>query len=84
MKLADAFGNAIGNSIVNHHVESAARQKYISETGQKLSANAQAKVNQQAAKNLNQTLARINMTPIFICWFFIFIHCLSFIYKVKR
>ncbi|CAH9068133.1 hypothetical protein PSECIP111951_04033 [Pseudoalteromonas holothuriae] len=47
----------MGNSIVNHHVESAARQKYISETGQKLSANAQAKVNQQAAKNLNQTLA---------------------------
>ncbi|CAH9068524.1 hypothetical protein PSECIP111951_04181 [Pseudoalteromonas holothuriae] len=53
----DAFGNAIGNSIVNHHVESAARQKYISETGQKLSANTQAKVNQQGAKSLNNTLA---------------------------
>ncbi|TMO66610.1 hypothetical protein [Pseudoalteromonas aurantia] len=47
----------MGNSIVSHHVESAARQKYINETVQKLSANAQAKVNQQAAKNLNQTLA---------------------------
>ncbi|AQP99301.1 hypothetical protein B0W48_05460 [Pseudoalteromonas aliena] len=47
----------MGNSIVSHHIESAARQRYISETGQKLSANAQAKVGLQAAKNLNQTLA---------------------------
>ena len=58
--LADAFGNALGNSIVSGIQRSEAdknnRNRYIEAMGQKLTADTAHKINSQLATDLNNSL----------------------------
>ncbi|WP_273050458.1 hypothetical protein [Pseudoalteromonas sp.] len=58
--LADAFGNALGNSIVGgiqrSETENNNRNRYIEVMGQKLTADTALKIDGQLATNLNKSL----------------------------